>query len=57
MALDAHVAELQSKHRAVARKIEEAQLHPSVDDLTITRLKREKLRLKDQLRRIEQVAD
>ncbi len=54
MALDAHVAELRTKHQALAKRIEEAYHHPSVDELTITQLKREKLRLKDQLSKLEQ---
>ncbi|MEL7302328.1 MAG: DUF465 domain-containing protein [Pseudomonadota bacterium] len=54
MALDAHVAELRTKHQALSRRIEEAYLHPSFDELTISQLKREKLRLKDQMNKLQQ---
>ena len=49
MALEAHLRELGSKHKRLERQIEEAMAHPSVDDLEIAKLKREKLRLKDEL--------
>lgn len=53
MTLDAHLAELSDKHRALDRKIEEELARPSVDDLKIVALKREKLRLKDELARLQ----
>ncbi len=53
MPLSGHLAELAEKHRALELKIEEAQAHPSISDLEITRLKREKLRIKDQITRLQ----
>jgi len=53
MSLQAHLSELTAKHQALESQIEEAMLHPSVDDLRITELKRRKLRIKDEISRIE----
>jgi hypothetical protein len=52
MALDAHIAELSERHRALDRKIEEELARPTADDLKIAELKRLKLRLKDELERL-----
>lgn len=52
MALDAHVAELSDKHRALEKKIQHEMARPSADSLTIAELKREKLRIKDELARL-----
>lgn len=53
MALEAHMSEIQTRHRALERKIEEVRSHPSADPLEIAKLKREKLRLKDELAKIQ----
>jgi hypothetical protein len=54
MALDAHLAELSEKHRALDRKIEEEMARPTADDLKIAEWKRQKLRLKDEMERLKQ---
>jgi len=53
MALDAHLSELSEKHRALDRKIEEELARPTTDDLMIAELKRQKLRLKDEIERLK----
>lgn len=53
MALDAHVAELNEKHRALDKQIENEMARPSADSLEISKLKREKLRIKDELERLK----
>jgi hypothetical protein len=53
MSLQAHLSELTAKHQALETQIEEALLHPSVDDLRIAELKRKKLRIKDEISRLE----
>ena len=53
MALDAHIAELSERHRSLDRKIEEELARPTVDDLRVVDLKRQKLRLKDELERLK----
>ncbi len=52
MALDAHLMELSEKHRQLDRKIEEELSRPTADDLKIAELKRQKLRLKDEIQRL-----
>jgi hypothetical protein len=53
MALSSHLAELSEKHRMLERKIEEEVARPGSDDAVIRRLKQEKLRLKDEIARLE----
>lgn len=53
MALDAHVVELSDKHRALEKKIETEMARPMADSLVIAELKREKLRIKDELARLK----
>jgi hypothetical protein len=53
MAVSAHLAELTERHRMLEKKLEEALLHPSVDTLEISQLKREKLQLKDAMARLK----
>ncbi len=53
MSLSAHLDELRRKHQALSDKVEEAQRNPSTDDLTIGELKKQKLRLKEEIQRLE----
>jgi hypothetical protein len=52
MALSAHLQELSEKHRQLERRIEEETARPASDDVTIRRLKQEKLKLKDEIVRL-----
>jgi len=52
MALESHIAELRDRHRTLEREIEQELLHPSSDDLRIAELKKQKLRLKEQIERL-----
>jgi hypothetical protein len=56
MAIQAHLAELEKKHRALEDEINEALTHPSADDLKLVELKRKKLQLKDEITRLRQDA-
>lgn len=56
MAMNAHLAELERKHKALEEELRNAAMHPSVDDSTITTLKRKKLLLKDQIARLKDPA-
>ena len=40
MSIEAHLAELERRHRALEAEIAEAHAHPSIDDLQIVELKR-----------------
>lgn len=53
MALSAHLQELSEKHRQLERRIEEEASRPGSDDATIRKLKRQKLKLKDEIVRLE----
>lgn len=53
MSLANHLEELQRKHGDIERQIDEAMLHPSMDDLEIVNLKRRKLALKDEIEKLK----
>lgn len=54
MPLQNHLIELQRKHQALEREIEDAIAHPGIDDLRIAQLKRRKLQLKDEMSKLKQ---
>ena len=56
MSIEAHLSELERRHRALEEEINEALAHPSTDDLTLAELKRRKLLLKDEIARLRQDA-
>ncbi len=53
MSMEAHVAALERRHRALEAEIAQARAHPSIDDLEIVQLKRRKLLLKDEIARLK----
>ena len=53
MSLAAHLDELKRKHGDIEREIDEALMHPSVDDLEIVKLKRRKLAIKDEIEKLK----
>ena len=53
MSLESHLAELQRKHGDLQREIDDAMMHPSVDELEISQLKRRKLAIKDEMEKIK----
>ncbi len=54
MTIESHLVELERRHAALERQIEEAISHPSTDTLELTELKRRKLLLKDQIARLRE---
>lgn len=52
MSLSSHLDQLKSKHQSLSEKVEAAQRAPGVDDLQIAELKKEKLRLKQEITRL-----
>lgn len=54
MSLSSHLQELRRKHQALAEQVEEAQRQPATDDLTIADMKKQKLRLKEEITRLSQ---
>ena len=53
MTMQSHLAELERRHQALEREIEDAMNHPSTDALALTELKRRKLQLKDEIARLK----
>jgi len=49
MTIESHIAELEEKHQKLEAEIKEELLHPGCSSLHIMELKREKLRIKDEL--------
>ena len=56
MTMESHLAELERRHQALERELEEAMEHPGTDALTLTELKRRKLQLKDEIARLRSVS-
>ena len=56
MAIQAHLVELERKHKHLESELHEALLHLSTDDLEIVKLKRQKLLVKDQIERLRHTA-
>ncbi|MFZ5965240.1 YdcH family protein [Thalassococcus sp. BH17M4-6] len=54
MSLSSHLQELKKKHQSLSTEVEEAQRAPGVDDLQIAELKKQKLRLKEEITRLSQ---
>ncbi len=52
MTVDAHIEELRKKHEALSAEVEEAQRHPGSSDLEIAELKKQKLKLKEEIQRL-----
>ena len=52
MSVQSHVAELRKKHQHLSDEVERAQRTPGFDDLSIAAMKKEKLRLKEEISRL-----
>ena len=52
MAFDAHRETLKRKHQAMSEAVEQAQRAPGVDDLEVATMKKQKLRLKEEITRL-----
>ncbi|MGM0583456.1 MAG: YdcH family protein [Pseudomonadota bacterium] len=53
MNLAGHLDQLRRKHADLGRLIEQEERRPGADNLEIKRLKREKLKLKEEIEKIE----
>jgi hypothetical protein len=53
MSLQAHLSELISKHRTLEKELAEAVAHPASTDAEIAEIKRRKLKIKDEITRLE----
>ncbi|MCO6385037.1 MAG: DUF465 domain-containing protein [Vannielia sp.] len=53
MSVTAHLQELRRKHQVLSAEVEEAQRSPGVNDLSIAEMKKQKLRLKEEITRLD----
>ncbi|NRA99889.1 MAG: DUF465 domain-containing protein [Rhodobacteraceae bacterium] len=53
MSLNAHLHELKKKHQTLSERVEEAQRQPGIDALQVNELKKQKLRLKEEITRLQ----
>ncbi|MBO9475596.1 MULTISPECIES: YdcH family protein [unclassified Shimia] len=52
MSVSAHLQELKRKHEALSDQVEQEQRSPGSSDLAIADLKKQKLRLKEEINRL-----
>ncbi|MGB7317321.1 MAG: DUF465 domain-containing protein [Planktotalea sp.] len=52
MSLSSHLEQLKKKHEILSEKVEAVQRAPGTPDLQIAELKKEKLRLKEEIARL-----
>lgn len=52
MTVASHVQELRRKHQALSDQVEALQRQPGADEIDIGKMKREKLRLKEEIGRL-----
>lgn len=52
MSIEAHIETLEKKHVALEEELHTALLHPSTGDNAISKLKRQKLKIKDEIERL-----
>ena len=57
MAIQAHLVELERKHRVLESELHEAMKNLATDDVRIVELKRRKLLLKDEIERLKMASD
>ena len=53
MTLQAHLSELISKHKALETELADAIAHPASTDQELAEIKRRKLKIKDEITRLE----
>ncbi len=52
MSLSSHLEELRKKHETLSQEVEQAQRSPAFDDLQLTNLKKQKLKIKEEIERL-----
>jgi hypothetical protein len=56
MTMNSHIHELRRKHEALSDAVSRAARSPSTDNLQIAEMKKQKLRLKEEISRLSQFA-
>lgn len=54
MSLSSHLDQLRRKHADLERRLQAERIRPGFDDLSLSALKKEKLRLKDEIARLSE---
>lgn len=54
MSVTSHLQELRRKHESLSERVEQAQRSPGIDALTIADMKKQKLKLKEEISRLSQ---
>ena len=57
MSTESHITELERRHADLEKQINEAGNQPSFDSLQLSELKRQKLKLKDEISRLKNDSD
>lgn len=52
MSVSAHVEQLKKKHESLSEAVEAAQRAPGIDDLAVADMKKQKLRIKEEIFRL-----
>jgi len=52
MTLSSHLQELRKKHQSLSEQVEQAQRSPAIDALHISDMKKQKLKLKEEISRL-----
>ncbi len=52
MSIASHLSALQTKHKTLERQIEDELARPSANEIRVAELKRQKLKLKDEITRL-----
>ncbi len=54
MTIASHLQELRRKHETLSEQVEKAQRNPGMDDLQIAAMKKQKLKIKEEITRLSQ---
>jgi len=54
MTIASHLTELRKKHESLSTMVERAQRSPGTDDLQIAAMKKQKLKIKEEIARLSQ---
>lgn len=57
MSVSSHIEELKRKHQTLSDKVEELQRSPGASDVEIAELKKQKLRIKEEISRLDVAAE
>lgn len=53
MSVDSHLEKLREKHEHLSKAVEQAQRAPGTSDFEIAEMKREKMRIKEEIARLD----